>query len=129
MSLYQNMDFTKIGKEKVGYRLRNVILMNRNFGWLEAITFGDFIAPYLHDKKTYRELCVILSEDIKKSLEKQDNYIRMEKTKSIFLDILVEEMLEREALLNSIGLIKTHYLLTPAISEYNPINPIFLDKD
>ena len=111
------IDFKEIETKKVGYRINsdNVCIRNK---WLENLSFGNFILPYIQESKTAEQVYHNLEKELSDLREQQDEDIKELRgqfsTLSIieqqFLEIIATSTLKREALMNSMELIEKNYL-------------------
>ena len=100
-------DFTKIQDERVGYQIRAHDINGPK--WLETLTFGQFIPPYAHRTKTPKQVYQNLEQSLASALKQQDS-VTDNKRLVIMIDVLATATLNREAIRNSMDLIREHYL-------------------
>ena len=99
-------DFIKIQDERVGYRIRANIIDGPR--WLEALTFRQFIPPYVHRTENADQVYQNLEQALTSAIKQQESVINKER--SVMIDVLATATLQREAIRNSMDLIKKHYL-------------------
>ncbi len=99
-------DFTEIKDKRVGYRIR--VNHIGDSIWLETLTFGEFIPPYASGAETPQEVYRNLAQSLESNLEQQDSVTNW--GRPVMLNVLATAALQREAMTNSMALIRTHYL-------------------
>ena len=99
-------DFTKIQDERVGYHIRANDINGPK--WLETLTFGQFIPPYAHRTETPQQVYQNLEKSLASAIKQQDSVT--DNKRSVMIDVLATATLQREAMRNSMDLIREHYL-------------------
>jgi hypothetical protein len=105
-------DFQKIIKEPVGYSM--LAKPNLTPGGpstvfaLDVLIFGGFITPYTVETSSYEQVHDNLNQALASLRKRQDSVTGGQR--SVMLDVLAASTLEREAIMNSMDLIKKNYL-------------------
>jgi len=100
------LDFSRIWDRKVGYQIVPGGLYNHSH--LRSLTFSEFIAPYAHDAESYDQVYGNLEKALDAARTEQASVKARER--KIVLEVLVAATLEREALMNSMELIRLNYM-------------------
>jgi len=99
-------DFQKINQERVGYQ----ISANQLGGpySLNVLTFEEFVPPYSHKADSHKQVYENLEKALASAVEQQNSVTGGKR--SVMMDVLATATLQREAMRNSIDLIREHYL-------------------
>ena len=98
--------FQEINQERVGYEISANQLGSPYR--LNVLTFEEFIPPYSHRAESHQQVYDNLEKALASAIEQQDS-VTGEK-RSVRMNALATATLQREAMRNSIDLIKKHYL-------------------
>ena len=105
-SICMEPDFQEINQERVGYK----ISANQIGGpyRLNVLTFEEFVPPYSHRAESHQQVYENLEKALASAIEQQDSVTGGKR--SVMIDVLATAALQREAMINSIDLIREHYL-------------------
>ena len=110
----EELDFSDISDCFVGYSLKmepghreqSEQILNRYV--LKRLTFEEFISPYAYNADTYEKVLGSLEVALDTQIRNQDSVT--DGKRPIMLDVLANATLIREALHNSIDLVKNTYI-------------------